>query len=61
MNKARNFSVLFSTLFLFWILLNGSVATDVLWVGVVAAFLISLLFRDGTAFVSELRRHCLLR
>ncbi|MBP9905648.1 MAG: Na+/H+ antiporter subunit E [Rhodoferax sp.] len=55
MNKARNFSVLFSTLFLFWILLNGSVATDVLWVGVVAAFLISLLFRDGTAFVSELR------
>lgn len=55
MNKARNFSVLFASLLLFWILLNGSVATDVLTVGIAAAFLIALLFRDGAAVVSELR------
>ncbi len=55
MNKVRNFSVLFATLFLFWVLLNGSVATDVLMVGVAAAFFISLLFSDGRAVLSELR------
>ena len=55
MSKTRNFMVLFATLFLFWILLNGSVATDVLMVGVVAALLISMLCRDGAAVISELR------
>jgi len=55
MNKARNPAVLFMTLFLFWVLLNGSTATDVLVVGAVAAFLIAIMFSDGLAVVSDLR------
>jgi len=55
MNKTRNPAVLFMTLFLFWVLLNGSTATDVLIVGAVAAFLIAIMFSDGLAVVSDLR------
>lgn len=55
MSKARDFTLLFATLLLFWVLLNGSLATDVLVVGLVAAFFIAFLFRDGLAIVSELR------
>ena len=55
MNKARNFAVLFPTLFVFWILLNGSVASDVLIVGVGVSFVIAALFRNGLGVVSELR------
>lgn len=55
MNKTRNLAVLFVTLFLFWVLLNGSTATDILIVGGIAAFLIAVMFHDGLAVVSELR------
>lgn len=55
MNKTRNLAVLFSTLFLFWVLLNGSTSTDVLVVGGVAAFLIAVMFQNGLAVVSDLR------
>ncbi|MBK9441582.1 MAG: Na+/H+ antiporter subunit E [Comamonadaceae bacterium] len=55
MSKTRNFVVLFSTLLLFWILLNGSATTDVLMVGVAAALLISMLFQEGATVISELR------
>jgi len=55
MNKARNPAVLFMTLFLFWVLLNGSTATDVLIVGVIASLLIAIMFSDGLAVVSDLR------
>jgi len=54
-SKARNFTLLFATLLLFWVLLNGSLALDVLVVGLVAATLIAFLFRDGLAVASELR------
>lgn len=47
--------LLFATLLLLWVLLNGSLASDVLVVGLVAAFIIAFLFRDGLAVVSELR------
>lgn len=55
MSKARDFTLLFATLLLFWVLLNGSLATDVLVVGLVASLVIAILFRDGLALVSELR------
>jgi multicomponent Na+:H+ antiporter subunit E len=58
----RNMSMLFATLFGFWILLNGSLAADVLLVGLITALLITLLFRNSLAVVSELRMtpHALL-
>lgn len=54
-SKARNFTLLFATLLVFWVLLNGSLATDVLVVGLVAAFAIALLFRDSLSVFSEFR------
>jgi multicomponent Na+:H+ antiporter subunit E len=47
--------LLFVTLLLFWVLLNGSLAVDVLLVGTVAAAVIAFLFRGHLAWFSELR------
>jgi multicomponent Na+:H+ antiporter subunit E len=47
--------LLFVTLLFFWVLLNGSLASDVLAVGVVAAALIAIFFRGNLAWFSELR------
>ena len=55
MTKARDLTMLFATLLLFWLLLNGSLAVDVFAVGVIAAFTITLLFRNGLAVISEFR------
>ena len=55
MTKARDLTVLFATLLGFWILLNGSLAVYVLVVGLIAACVITLLFRDSLAVVSEFR------
>jgi len=55
MTRARDLTMLFATLSGFWILLNGSLALDVLVVGLVAAFVITLLFRNSLAVVSEFR------
>jgi len=55
MNKTRNLSVLLGTLLLFWVLLNGSMATDVLVVGGVAALVIAVVFTNALAIVSDLR------
>ncbi|MDO9225909.1 MAG: Na+/H+ antiporter subunit E [Pseudomonadota bacterium] len=55
MAKARASVLLFATLLGFWLLLNGSLATDVLVIGVIAALVITLLFRDSLAVVSEFR------
>lgn len=46
---------LFSTLLLFWLLLNGSLAGDVVLVGAIAALAIAFLFRGNLAVVSEFR------
>lgn len=48
-------SVLFATLFLFWLMLNGSLAPDTLLVGAVASLAIAALFRDGFSFFTEMR------
>lgn len=53
--RPRDSMLLFATLLGFWVLLNGSLATDVLQVGLLAAFVITLLFRDGLAVMSEFR------
>lgn len=55
MTKTRDMAMLFGTLLLFWLLLNGSLASDVLLVGVIAALVITLMFRDGLSVVSEFR------
>ena len=55
MKQMRDFTLLFATLVFFWAWLNGSLASDVLMVGVSAAFIIALLFRDGIAIFSDLR------
>lgn len=53
--KVRDLSLMFFTLLGFWLLLNGSLATDVLLVGVLAALVITLIFRNGLSVVSEFR------
>ncbi len=51
MLKARDVSLLVVVLVVFWSVLNGSLAPDVLAVGFAAAILISLLF-SGSSFLS---------
>lgn len=46
---------LFVALLLFWVLLNGSLAGDVLVVGTIAAVLIAVFFRGHLGWFSELR------
>lgn len=55
MVRLRDSMLLFATLLGFWLLLNGSLATDVFQVGLLAALVITLLFRDGLAVASEFR------
>ena len=55
MSKVQHSAGLFATLFLFWLLLNGSFAFDVVLVGIVVALAISVLFREGLSFLSEYR------
>jgi multicomponent Na+:H+ antiporter subunit E len=55
MSKARDLAVLFATLFLFWVLLNGTLAADTLITGVLVAMAIALLFRNGLSFFTEFR------
>ncbi|MCP3849416.1 MAG: Na+/H+ antiporter subunit E [Gammaproteobacteria bacterium] len=51
----RDRAVLFVTLLLFWIMLNGTLATDSLIVGVVVSLSITLLFCSGLSFFTEFR------
>jgi multicomponent Na+:H+ antiporter subunit E len=55
MKRARDFALQFTTLFLFWVLLNGSVKSDVLLVGVAVAWVIAALFHNGLSVLSDLR------
>ncbi len=54
-SRVQSQLVLFATLILFWVMLNGRVTADTLLVGAVAALIITLLFRDGLSFFTELR------
>ncbi|MCP4125801.1 MAG: Na+/H+ antiporter subunit E [Gammaproteobacteria bacterium] len=51
----RNQVILFATLFLFWIMLNGTLAADTMLVGAVASLIIAILLRDGLSFFTELQ------
>ena len=55
MSKTRELAVLFVTLLVVWVLLNNSIASDVLMVGVVAAAVITLMFQNSLALFSEFR------
>lgn len=55
MSKARDFTLLFASLFVFWLLLNGSLASDVLVVGLAASFVIALFFARSLSVFAEFR------
>jgi multicomponent Na+:H+ antiporter subunit E len=55
MSGARDQVMMFATLLGFWLLLNGSLATDVWLVGGVAAGVITLLFRQGLSVAAQFR------
>jgi multicomponent Na+:H+ antiporter subunit E len=54
-SKPRDLVVMFATLFLFWVLLNGTLALDTLGVGMLASLVIVFLFRDSLSFFTEFR------
>lgn len=54
-SSTASFVLLFGTLLLFWVLLNGSLVSDVLIVGGSASLVIALFFRANLAWFSELR------
>lgn len=51
----RDRAVLFVTLLLFWIMLNGTMAADNIIVGIIVSFSITLLFCSGLSFFTEFR------
>ncbi len=51
----RDRAVLFVTLLLFWIMLNGTLAIDSLIVGIFVSLSITLLFCSGLSFFTEFR------
>ena len=54
-NKVREQAVLFVTLLLFWVMLNGTLAADSLAIGILVSLSITILFRDGLSFFTEFR------
>ncbi|MDO8989505.1 MAG: Na+/H+ antiporter subunit E [Sideroxyarcus sp.] len=55
MQRTLNFILLFATLLFFWVWMNGSVAGDVIIVGVLASFIIALIFRNGSSIFSDFK------
>mgnify|MGYP001135438388 CR=1 FL=1 len=55
MQPVRDFTLLFAALFVFWLLLNGSISIDVIAVGLVASLLIALSFRRSFSVFAEFR------
>lgn len=53
--KFRDRVVLFVTLLLFWVMLNGTLAVDSLLIGTLVSFIITLLFCSGLSFFTEFR------
>lgn len=47
--------VMFATLLIFWLMLNGSVEFDVVASGVIASAVIVILFRHSLSFFTEFR------
>jgi len=53
--QIRDRAVLFATLLLFWLMLNGTLAVDSLIIGILVSFSITLLFCNGLSFFTEFR------
>ncbi|MEB4591724.1 Na+/H+ antiporter subunit E [Candidatus Thiothrix sp. Deng01] len=54
-SKGRNVIIMFATLMLFWLMLNGKLDTDVLIVGAAISLIIALSYRNGLSFFTEFR------
>ena len=54
-NRVRERAVLFVTLLLFWVMLNGTLAVDSFIIGIVVSLGITLLFCSGLSFFTEFR------
>ena len=54
-NKVRDRAVLFLTLLLFWVMLNGTLAIDSFIIGILVSFSITFLFGSGLSFFTEFR------
>ncbi len=54
-NKVRDRAVLFVTLLLFWVMLNGTLAIDSFIIGILVSFSITFLFGSGLSFFTEFR------
>ncbi|MDD5392753.1 MAG: Na+/H+ antiporter subunit E [Thiothrix sp.] len=54
-SKWRDTAILFATLMLFWLMLEGKLEADILIVGTVVSLVIALLYRDGLSFFTEFR------
>lgn len=55
MQRVSSFFQLFLTLAIFWFWLNGSLAIDVVVVGLIASFVIAALFNGGLSAFSDLQ------
>lgn len=53
--KIRNIAIVFVTLLLFWLMLEGSLANNVVIVGSLVSLAIALLYREGLSFFTEFR------
>lgn len=51
----RNSLIMFITMMLFWLMLNGRLDNDVLIVGSIISLAIALLYRNGLSFFTEFR------
>ncbi len=54
-SEGRDVVILFATLMLFWLMLNGKLDADVLIVGAAISLIIALLYRNGLSFFTEFR------
>jgi len=53
--KSRSTAIMFATLLLFWLMLQGSLGLDVIFVGIVVSGAITLLYPRGLSFFTEFR------
>lgn len=53
--EGRQVAILFATLMLFWLMLNGKLEADILIVGAAVSLIIALLYRNGLSFFTEFR------
>ncbi|CAA7615326.1 Na+/H+ antiporter subunit E [Magnetospirillum sp. UT-4] len=55
MDRARGVILLFASLLVFWLVLSGTAASDVVLVGIAAAAVIAMAFAGNLSFLAEFR------